>query len=157
MKTLIGIICSFEKKLDNLTLLFLCILLVYGFYKPAIMKLKDIGAIGNWFESMGYPLAMLSAYLAAAIEELGVILLAFGLAVRIISVTLIIVMLVAILIVYIGNGIDAGDNGFEIPLYYIGMLLILIAFGAGKYSRSILLDKKNWNFNVVFVIWEEIF
>jgi putative oxidoreductase len=40
--------------------------------------------------------------------------------------------LVAIFTAHIGNGFDAGDNGFEISFYYIGVLLILIAFGAGK-------------------------
>ena len=43
-------------------------------------------------------------------------------------------MLVAIFTVHSGNGFEAGNNGYEIPLYYILMNLILIAFGAGKYS-----------------------
>lgn len=43
-------------------------------------------------------------------------------------------MIVAIATVHIGNGFEAGENGFEIPLYYILMLLTLFTFGAGKYS-----------------------
>lgn len=43
-------------------------------------------------------------------------------------------MIIAIVTVHFGNGFDAGDNGFEIPLYYILMLLTLFSFGAGKYS-----------------------
>lgn len=45
-----------------------------------------------------------------------------------------ITMMVAIVTVHIENGFEAGENGFEIPLYYIHMLLTLFTFGAGKYS-----------------------
>lgn len=43
-------------------------------------------------------------------------------------------MIVAILSVHLGNGFEAGNNGFEIPLYYIIMLLTLIVFGPGRFS-----------------------
>ncbi len=52
------------------------------------------------------------------------------------------VMLVAIFTVHIGNGFAAGDNGFEIPFYYLLMLFSLMAFGAGKYSIDHILKKK---------------
>jgi putative oxidoreductase len=51
-------------------------------------------------------------------------------------------MLIAIFTVHIGNGFDAGDNGFEIPLYYILMLLTLITFGAGKFSIDHFISRK---------------
>ena len=51
-------------------------------------------------------------------------------------------MLVAIFTVHIGNGFDAGDNGFEIPFYYFLMLLSLFVFNGGKYSVDYLISKK---------------
>ena len=51
-------------------------------------------------------------------------------------------MLVAIVTVHMGNGFEAGNNGFEIPLYYILMLFILVVNGAGKISIDNLLSKR---------------
>ncbi len=118
----------------DLPLLFLRLVLAYGFYNPAMMKLKDVNAIGGWFESMGYPLPYLNAYLATITEGLGVILLVLGLGTRIISVPLMIAMLVAIFTVHYANGFNAGDNGYEIPLYYLLMLFTLFIMGPGRLS-----------------------
>ena len=118
----------------DLPLLFLRLVLAYGFYNPVMMKLKDVNAIGGWFESMGYPLPYLNAYLATITEGLGVILLVLGLGTRIISVPLMIAMLVAIFTVHYANGFNAGDNGYEIPLYYLLMLFTLFIMGPGRLS-----------------------
>ena len=118
----------------DIPLLFLRLILAYGFYTPAMMKLKDVNAIGGWFESMGYPLPYLNAYMATAVEGLGVILLILGLGTRIITVPLMITMLVAIFTVHYTNGFAAGDNGYEIPLYYLLMLFTLFVIGPGRIS-----------------------
>jgi putative oxidoreductase len=70
------------------------------------------------------------------------VLLTIGLANRIISIPLIIVMIVAIVTVHWGNGFEAGNNGFEIPLYYILMLLVILINGAGKFSIDYLIGKR---------------
>ena len=119
------------------------LILAYGFYEPAMMKLHDIHSIGEWFEGMGLPAPYFQAYLATFTECTGVILLTVGLGVRIISVPLIITMLVAIKTVHWQNGFPAGDNGYEIPLYYILILLSLICTGAGKVSLDYLIAKKS--------------
>ena len=106
------------------------------------MKWNDINAIGGWFENMGYPFPYLNAYLAGITEVAGVILLVLGLGTRLISVPLIFVMLVAIFTVHIGNGFEAGNNGFEIPLYYIIMFVVLIVYGGGKYSVDNIISKR---------------
>tara|TARA_Y100001934_G_C11658279_1_gene453212 strand:+ start:118 stop:381 length:264 start_codon:yes stop_codon:yes gene_type:complete len=80
------------------------------------------------------PLPALNAYIAATTEALGVLLLTLGLGVRLISIPLIITMIVAIKTVHWGNGFEAGNNGFEIPLYYIVMLFTLVIYGGGKFS-----------------------
>ena len=132
-----------EKLKDVIPPLLFRLILAYGFYKPALAKLDDVHAIGDWFAGMGLPVPYFQAYLATGTECLGVILLTLGLGVRIISIPLIITMLVAIKTVHWGNGFEAGQNGFEISLYYILMLVSLICSGAGKVSVDYLIGRKN--------------
>ena len=111
----------------------------YGFYEPAMMKWADIGATAKWFGSMGMPFPTLNAYMAASTEIIGVVLLTLGLFTRLISIPLMIVMIVAIMTVHLPHGFSAGDNGFEIPLYYLLFLALFASFGAGKLSLDHLL------------------
>lgn len=129
--------------LNDLPLLLIRITLAYGFWITASMKLGNVEGIASWFESMNYPLPLFTAYMATIIETAGVILLLLGLGTRLISFPLIVVMLVAIATVHWGNGFDAGDNGSEIPLYYILMLFVLIIYGPGKISLDYLIGKKS--------------
>lgn len=118
------------------------LILAYGFYGPARMKLNDVHAIGDWFAGMGIPAPYFQAYLTTGTECLGVILLILGLGIRIISIPLLIVMVVAIKTVHWENGFEAGNNGYEIPLYYMLMLVSLICTGAGKISLDYLIGKR---------------
>jgi len=102
-------------------------------------KWSGIEDVGTWFASMGIPFPLFNAYMAASTEILGVVLLTLGLFTRVISLPLIIVMIVAIVTVHLGNGFSAGDNGFEIPLYYMIFLFIFVSNGAGKFSLDRLL------------------
>ena len=124
---------------QSVSLLFARLAVAYGFYDPAMQKWSDIGAIAAWFGSMGIPLPTLNAYMAASTELLGVILLTLGLFTRLISIPLMVVMVVAIATVHLAHGFAAGDNGFEIPLYYMLFLAIFASFGAGKLSLDYLL------------------
>jgi putative oxidoreductase len=107
-----------------------------------MMKWADINAVAEWFGSMGIPFPTLNAYMAASTEIIGVVLLTLGLFTRVISIPLIIIMIVAIKSVHLSHGFSAGDNGFEIPLYYMLFLLLFVAFGAGKFSLDHLLFKE---------------
>lgn len=129
-------------KLHNVQLLLFRIILVIGFYQPAMMKVKNLEGVAEWFGSMSYPFPMVSAILAMTTEVLGIVLLTLGLGTRIIAVPMIFVMLVAIFTTHISNGFAAGDNGFEIPLYYILMLFALVVNGSGKYSIDYLLERR---------------
>lgn len=129
-------------RLRDVSLLFIRLVLAYGFFGTAKMKWGNIHGVAEWFGSMHYPFPTLNAYLAATTEALGVALLFLGLGTRIISVPLVIVMLVAIFTVHLGNGFEAGNNGFEIPLYYLLMLFMLITNGSGKISLDYLIDTK---------------
>jgi len=128
----------------SLSLLLARLLIAYGFYQPAVMKWADINSVAGWFGSLGIPFPTLNAYMAATTEALGVLLLTLGLFTRAISIPLIIVMIVAIVTVHLPHGFSAGNNGFEIPLYYMFFLIIFLTHGAGKFSLDrFIFDEKN--------------
>lgn len=130
------------KAMKDLPLLFFRLVLAYGFYGTAMMKWQNIDGVADWFGSLGIPMPTLNAYLAASTEIAGVVLLTLGLATRFISIPLMITMLVAIFTVHLGNGFEAGNNGFEIPLYYLLMLFSLMISGAGRISLDHFISKK---------------
>jgi len=123
----------------SFSLLLARLTVAYGFYEPATTKWADINSVAAWFSSLGIPLPTLNAYLAATTELVGVLLLTLGLFTRLISLPLIIIMVVAITTVHFGNGFGAGNNGYEIPLYYMLFLALFASFGAGKLSLDHLL------------------
>jgi len=124
---------------QSLSLLFARLAVAYGFYDPAMQKWSDINSVATWFGSIGIPFPTLNAYMAASTELIGVVLLALGLFTRLISIPLMVIMVVAIITVHLVHGFSAGDNGFEIPLYYMMFLAIFASFGAGKLSLDYLL------------------
>jgi len=128
---------------QSASLLLARLVVAYGFYEPAMSKWKDIDGIATWFGSMGIPFPTLNAYMAASTEVLGVVLLTLGLFTRLISVPLMVVMVVAITTVHLAHGYSAGDNGFEIPLYYMLFLFIFTSHGAGNYSLDHLIFGKD--------------
>jgi putative oxidoreductase len=142
MKALYQKFLALVGNLNDLPLLFFRLILAYGFLEPALMKLKGLQGIAEWFGSMDYPLPFLSALLATVTESLGVVLLTLGLGTRIIAVPMMFTMIVATFTVHFSNGFPAGDNGFEIPLYYFLMLFALVVYGSGKISLDHLLRKK---------------
>lgn len=127
------------EKGQSLSLLLARVVVAYGFYNPAMQKWSDISTVATWFGSIGIPFPALNAYLAATTEILGVVLLTLGLFTRLISVPLMVVMVVAITMVHLANGFSSGNNGFEIPLYYLLFLFLFASFGAGKFSLDHLL------------------
>lgn len=126
----------------SLGLLFARLAIGYGFYEPAMNKWRDIDGISIWFAQLGIPFPTLGAYLAASMEATGVIFLILGLFTRLISLPLMIVVIVAIVSVHYSNGFSAGNNGFEIPLYYLIFLFIFLSQGAGKFSLDHLFFSK---------------
>ena len=143
MKTLYRKFVEGTEKLHDVQLFLFRIILVIGFYSPAMMKVKNLEGVAEWFGSMSYPFPMVSAILAMTTEVLGIVLLTLGLGTRVIALPMMFIMVVAIFTTHISNGFAAGDNGFEIPLYYILMLFALVVYGSGKYSLDYLLGKKS--------------
>jgi len=127
---------------QSLSLLLARLAVAYGFLEPALNKWSNMKGTADFFGSIGIPFPMINAYMAATTELLGVILLTIGLLTRLISVPLMVVMIVAITTVHLGHGFSAGNNGFEIPLYYFLFLFIFTAHGAGKFSLDHYLFEK---------------
>ena len=139
LKTIYPITKNILSNGQSLSLLLARLAVAYGFYDPAMQKWSDISSVATWFGSIGIPFPTLNAYMAASTELLGVILLTLGLFTRLISLPLIVVMVVAITTVHLVHGFSAGNNGFEIPMYYMLFLAIFASFGAGKFSLDYLL------------------
>ncbi|MCX7729290.1 MAG: DoxX family protein [Bacteroidia bacterium] len=122
--------------LQNTALLFVRLLLAYGFYEPAKMKWQNLSDVVMWFKDLNIPFPFFSACLTASFETIGILFLIIGLFVRYISVVLMIIMIVAIMTVHWNNGFDASNNGVEIPLYYLILLYVLVSFGSGKWGMD---------------------
>jgi len=133
--------------LNDFLLLAIRLVLAYGFYVTASMKWQNISGVAEWFGELGIPFPGINAYLAASTEAAGVLLLLLGFATRAISIPLIITMIVAIKTVHWQNGFEAGNNGYEIPLYYLLFLLLLVIKGSGKYGLDYFVKRKLQNEN----------
>ncbi|MCW8821896.1 MAG: DoxX family protein [Sulfurovum sp.] len=139
LKTIYPITKNILSNGQSISLLLARLAVAYGFYEPAMQKWSDISSVATWFGTLGIPFPTLNAYMAASTELLGVVLLTLGLFTRIISIPLMVVMIVAITTVHLAHGFSAGDNGFEIPLYYLLFLALFASLGAGKFSLDHLL------------------
>jgi|FLOH01.1.fsa_nt_gi putative oxidoreductase len=152
---------------QSIGLLGLRLMLAYTFFQPAMVKWSDMSSVIAWFASMGIPFPTLNAYMAASTEIAGVVLLTLGLFTRLISIPLIVIMFVAIATVHGVNGfafVQEGSevinayingelvegtmiklqNGYELVLYYILMLLVLFGQGGGKFSLDrLIFGEKN--------------
>ena len=143
MNTLYNKFVEGTGKLRDIPLLLFRLILAVGFYEPAMMKVKNLSGVAEWFGSMNYPLPMISASISMVTEVSGIVLLILGLGSRLISMPMMFIMVIATFTVHISNGFPAGDNGFEIPLYYFLMLFALVVYGSGKYSVDYLISKRS--------------
>lgn len=129
--------------LRDLSALSFRLILAYTFYGTGIEKWSNIEGTAKFFgEDLGMPFPLVNAYLASGTELAGCALLTLGLLTRLISLPLMIVMVVAIVTVHWANGFSCGQNGFEIPFYFLLMLFSLFTSGAGRISLDYLLGKR---------------
>ena len=114
MKKLCSLACKAQSLLDStravdfLGPLALRLYLVPIFWMAGTRKLADIDSTAAWFGDpewgLGMPFPELMAWLASLTEAGGAILLFFGIAVRWISIPLMITMIVAAVTVHLQNG-----------------------------------------------------
>ena len=133
---------GFASSLKDIPPLLFRLTLAYGFFGPAYQKVTHFADTIKFFESIGIPAPEINAYMATATEVTGIVLVLFGLATRFIAVPMIVIMVVAIKTVHWANGFSCGDQGFEVPFYYMLMLLSLIVTGPGAISVDRLLEKR---------------
>jgi putative oxidoreductase len=117
----------------------------YGFFQSGLGKFNKIQGTTAFFESLGIPFANLNVYAAASTELVGGLLLIIGLATRLISIPLIVVMAVAYLTAHFDSvkNIFSDPNTFvkDSPFSYLFACLILFAFGPGKISFDYIIEK----------------
>jgi putative oxidoreductase len=114
------------------------ILLAYEFWMAGWMKLHG----ENWFADIqsAFPFpfnivpAGISWQLATWTELAGPVLLVLGLGTRFASLALAMLTIVAWTSVHAGNGYNVCDNGYQLPLMYLVLILPLLFQGAGRLS-----------------------
>jgi putative oxidoreductase len=118
--------------------LVLRLLLAWEFGEAGLEKLRG----ENWFNDIAdqfpFPFSVIpteiSWQMATWFEVGGALLLVAGLATRFISVSLVILTIVAWAAVHAGNGYNVCDNGWKLPLIYLVMFVPLVFQGAGRLS-----------------------
>jgi putative oxidoreductase len=129
---------SVDKNINSFALLILRVvvgsfMLVHGLQKLDMLKANPVqfaDPIG-----IGEPASLTLAVFAELVCS---ILLIIGLLTRLAIIPLIITMLVAVFIVHAADGFEKQ----ELPALYLGVYIVLIINGAGKYSVDRLIAKR---------------
>lgn len=108
-------------------------------------KLHHISSVSDYFSSLGIPFPTINAYLSGGTELICGFCLLIGLASRLTTLPLIIVMIVALLTEHHAATINAWQDpqNFinQLPFNYLLTALIVFAFGPGKISADFLIQK----------------
>lgn len=95
---------------------------------------NGIDGTATGFEGMGIPLPTVSAAVVATVELVGGALLLLGLGTAVVSLLVVLIMVVAALLVHVGNGIFVIDGGWELVGVIAAAALALAAVGPGRFS-----------------------
>lgn len=97
---------------------------------------------GQWLASIGLEPGVPLALLAGSAEFFGGLALIVGLLVRPAAAALAFTMVVAIVVVHIGNGLFMSNNGYEFGLALLAASVSLAISGAGRVSLDSLFANK---------------
>jgi putative oxidoreductase len=152
MKTLIALfakaygwlICC-GKLLQHPILLIMRLYWGIGFFQTGMGKLKHLSDVTDYFQSLGIPFPHQQAILAACTECVGGLLLAAGLASRLVCIPLTVVLVVA----YVTAENDKLKVIFSdpdtfmkaTPFLFLVAVLIVFAFGPGVFSLDWVISK----------------
>ena len=153
------ITCNLNHLGEWLPQLFLRLILAWEFGEAGFEKLHG----SNWFANISFPFPLsllppdISWGMATYFEIIGAVALAFGIATRFFSLSLIILTTVAIAAVHwpeqwsslselftgyrITDKAGDGFGNYKLPLLFLLMLLPLLFNGAGKLSLDYLIKK----------------
>lgn len=125
----------------------------WEFFTTGLGKLSDIGAISDYFQTLGIPLPMLNAYMAATTECVGGLCLLIGFASRLVAVPLATVMVVALMTAHHDALVNVFNDSTALisqtPFTFLLAAIIVFAFGPGAISvdgiikHNIAIPKKN--------------
>jgi putative oxidoreductase len=107
------------------------VLVAHGWQKVVT---NGIGATAEGFAGMGIPFAPVAAAYASLVELVGGLLLLAGAATALVGVLVALDMLGAAVLVHMGNGIFAGEGGWELVGVIGALALVFAAVGAGRFS-----------------------
>lgn len=117
----------------------------WQFFTSGRDKLLNISPIIDYFGTLGIPLPTINAYTAASIECVGGLCLLIGLASRLVSIPLMIVMFVALLTAHHEAFVNAFENPQAFvqqgPFNFFLTALIVFAFGPGIFSLDALIKR----------------
>lgn len=116
----------------------------WGKIDSAMNSPEGMGGFAGFVGSLGFPLPIFFAWTAALAEFAGGILILLGLLTRPIALACIFLMTVITFGVHWERGFDNRDGGFEYPLMWLIVLMVVFVRGSGKYSLDALLLKKQF-------------
>ena len=123
----------------NLALLLLRIGVGLIFVLAGWGKLTGIENVQSFFGNVGIPLAGIMAWVVALVEFLGGLMVLIGYKVKIPSLLLAFIMIVAILTVKLGG--DGGFSGMRVDIMLLVSSLAIAILGSGGYSVEGMLNK----------------
>lgn len=106
-------------------------------------KFNEWGLAGtaDAFSQMGVPLPSVAAFIAAAVELVGGILILIGLATPWVGTIVALQMFGAFIFAHTGAGVFVADGGFELVAVIAAAGLALAGASAGRFSVDALLNK----------------
>ena len=132
--------------LQSVLLLLIRLYWGWGFFQTGKGKLMDVEKPTEFFQSLGIPFPHAQAILVGTTECVGGLLLLLGLASRVISIPLTILLVVA----YLTADLEIAKNIFNNPdkflaadefLFLFAVVLVLV-FGPGKFSIDWIVRRK---------------
>lgn len=128
------------------SLFLLLIRLYWGgrFFLAGQGKLAHLSDVAQYFDSLGIPAPLMNAWAASLTECIGGLLLALGVASRIVSIPLAGTMIVALATAHRNEmfAIFAGDPSTflsALPITFLMAALTILVFGPGRFSCDALL------------------
>jgi putative oxidoreductase len=146
IETLYAWFCKAANSLQSPFLLVLRLYWGWQFLESGIDHLRNMSSFVTFMSSHGVPAPSLNAHFVASLEAVGGILLALGLASRLIAIPLTINMIVAYVVGDWDNltaiFTDHAEDFYKaLPFSFLLVSLIILIFGPGRFSLDHLIQR----------------